>query len=202
MLQIAATIAFTLKLQSEGFAMKSSEVRKDLTKLLSSLLRGEVEEIDVEVNGEAVAVITKNEPALGTPAIYLKAEEAREDWAGILETVAIQNARYFFKRSGSDEKIYLRKHRDYRHSAARRWRAHVNAYRDEKTAPLTLEDLMASQEDLGRKVEEMGELLNEMRTINKLLFARIERGGDLFRTPENGVIRPFDAGDLDRYEAE
>lgn len=182
--------------------MKSSEVRKDLSKLISCLLRGEVEEIEIEINGEAVAILTKEEPTSEIPPIFLKAEEAREDWSGILESVAIQGARYYFKRASSSEKIYLRRHQTYRHTAARRWRAHVSACRQEKRAPLTLEDYMASHEDVVRKVEEIGGLVDSLRTTNRLLFARIERGGDLFRTPENGVVRSFDVGDLDRYEAE
>jgi len=181
--------------------MKSSDVRKNLTKVLSQVLRGEVEDVEIEVNGEVVAFLSTDEINFEVPPIHLKAEEAREDWAGILETVAIQNARYFFRKTGSDTKVYLKRHPNYRHSAARRWRSHVNSVRQEKEAPLTLEDLMASQEDLGRKVEEMAGLLDQMKTINKLLFARIERGGDLFRTPENGVLRTFDANDLERYEA-
>ncbi|GIZ54040.1 hypothetical protein [Noviherbaspirillum aridicola] len=182
--------------------LKSSVVRKDLTKILNGITKGEIEEVGIEVNGEIVAVLTSERPDYEIPPLFLRAEEAREDWAGVIETVAIQNARYYFRKKSSEICVYLRRHEDYRHAAAKRWKAHLTEYRNAKKEPLTIEDLHDSQEEMKHLVEQALAMIHQLDMKHKHVFARIERNGDLLATPENGVQARFNADDLGRYEVD
>lgn len=182
--------------------VKSSAARTDLTKLLNRLAKGDVDKIAIEVNGEAIAVLTTEEPNYEIPAIKLFTEEARDDWASLLEAVAIRNARFFFVMKGSGEKIYLRRHSKYRHAASQRWIEHVSTHRAERKEPPTIEDLLGGLDSMNLKLDEFEIQFDQMKAMYRLLFAKVERKGDLFATPENGINSALNANALGRYEVD
>lgn len=182
--------------------VKSTIARRDLTKLLNKLAREEIPKIAIEVSGEAIAVLTLDEPEYEIPPIKLMAEEARNDWAGILEAVSIRNARFVFCKKDSDKRVYLRRHKSFRHAASQRWSQHINEFREQQKQPPTMDDMLEAQDALSRKFEDVIDQISQMQTTHRLLFAKIERKGDLFATSENGYQPPLDSSSLDRYEAD
>jgi len=185
--------------------IKSSEVRGNLPKLLTSVLKtGEA--IGILNNSALVAVLTNVKPRRALPPIEIRVEQARADWSNLIDAVAVRGARFAFPSKDGSKYVYLERHRDFYNPFARQWLDHMTEWQATQSREATLEELMSVQSSTAAHLAELGSKLGtQLQEIDqkvRCFFALVQRNGDLRNVPELGVGTARTAPLLERYEVD
>ena len=193
--------------------ISSSVVRLQLSKKLR-LIYETGNPIAILHNAVVVARLTLKEPAYEIPPLRIRLEEARKNWGELLDFIAIRRARYFFRmRFGSEDEpptiIYMVPASSYRNPFSEAWREHVTVFRNSEhqipsvDAADIVEDLKDALRHDRQEIE--AKLTSSLDAMDKkitCLVALINRKGNMYATPELGIVPTPNAADLDRYEAD
>lgn len=177
--------------------LKSPKVRVSLQKLLTQIVQTG-EDVGIELNGELVALLTKNEPTQSVPPIYITGEEAREGWSELLEAVMVRNARFFFRNRKTKDVMYLVRAPKYRNKFERRWVNHIADWKAEqdRTAQPDINDVIEGQEELQTLLASLAEEVTGTSKKLNQVFALLYRQGDIFKYPELGTTPLKSASDI------
>ncbi len=177
----------------------SSDIRTNLAPIISG--KAQTEDVQIEMNGESIAILTTKKPLGKIPPLLLKTMDAKNDWANVLALVVYKNASFMFKIKNC-QIVYLVKDKNQENILLDRWRKHVKKYRNEAintgvmdSIETTRDSILDSFENLNQEVEQIG---NSIRC----LFAVINRGGNLSATPEIGILPRKTEDDLESYEVD
>ena len=185
--------------------IKSSEVRGNLPKLLTSVVKTG-EPIGILNNAVLVAVLTHDKPKRALPPIEIRVDQARADWSNLIDAVSVRGARFCFPTKDRAKAVYLIRHKDFFNPFARAWIDHMGQWQAAQSREATLDELMDVQSSTAAHLSQLGENLQTgIQAINDKVacfFALVQRNGDLRNVPELGVGTPRTAALLERYEAE
>ena len=183
----------------------ASEVRKNLSLLLRNVFDTK-DDLEIELSGQVVAILTLNEPRPSVQPIRVKCEDAKKGWAELLQAVSMRRARFYFARKSNEEqqyRIYLVPNPNFENSFAKRWAEHVAEYKTKNLdGQVSSRDLLEAQNDTKRQIASLRKELAKLANQIVLTFALVNRGGDVFRTPDQGIVRRADEDDLDQYEVD
>lgn len=180
--------------------LKSSVVRQNINKLLAEVA-AENSVIGIESNGEVVAVLTAKAPQWEIGPILLLAEDARAHWADVINTVAVRNAGFYFYRKTDDKKVYLKRDAKYRNPMTQRWVAHVNEHKPQ-SMEISRAAILDAQEEAIRQLEELTQTVIGVGGKINLIFALVNRKGDLLAGSGSGAIKLANADDVDHYASD
>lgn len=182
----------------------ASEIRKNLPKLLREIFETE-EDLGVELSGQVVAILTKSEPTRSIQPIRVKIEDAKKGWAELLQAVSVRRGRFAFHRKSSEQtyRIYLIPNPAFENSFVNLWQSHVAEHRAKNSVgQASNRDLLEAQNETKAQIVSLGNALAKLDKKIALTFAIANRGGDVFKTPEQGIVRRTDEDDLDQYEVD
>lgn len=183
--------------QREKLEVTSSTARTELVKKISEVYESK-EDLVITADGKAVAVFTVKIPP-GTEPLRIKTTDAAQGWSDLLNLIAIANARYVFVLKplpGETEsrRVYLVRG-EYRNRFSKGWIEHRKKFSEEQSKNNEKSDL-----DKADAIFEKIEMIeNAVAALGKQVateFAFRNRGGDLLRTPESGVVPYLNAGDF------
>jgi hypothetical protein len=178
--------------------VKSTYLVRNLTRVLNEVISSG-KAIGVEDGVDTVAVLTLEKPNYEVPPIRLNIERARAAWPEVMNTVAIQGARYAFRSKSQGIEVYLRRYNKYRVPLAKAWNDQVSEYRPKPTEGVTKMELLQAQEEAKHQIEQLKDDIAAVSQKLNLLFALINRNGDLLATPESGVKKKPDEDDLEHF---
>jgi predicted MPP superfamily phosphohydrolase len=182
----------------------SSAVRKYLPKILKAVFENN-EDLEIELYGQVVAILTLQEPHRAIAPLRIKTEDAKKGWSELLQAVSTRKARFAFYRKSGEHKyqIYLVPNPKCKNSFSEGWANHVASWKENaQTVQSTGSVRLEPASDIHLEFASIHESLKGLKNIVKHTFALINRGGDVFKTPELGTLRLVDADDLERYEAD
>lgn len=182
----------------------ASEVRKNLSLLLRDVFDTK-EDLGIELSGQVVAILTLDEPRRSIQPIRVKSEDAKKGWAELLQAVSMRRARFYFSRKSNEQtyQIYLVSNPDFENSFAKRWAEHVEEYKNKNSdGKVSSRELLESQNDTKHQIASLRDEFAKLDKKIALTFALANRGGDVFKTPEQGIVRSADEDDLDQYEVD
>lgn len=193
--------------------MKSSEARNDLMRTLKKVKETGQHE-DILLDGKAVARLTLERPASGTPPMRIKTADATKGWSELMNYVFVMGARFYFRvRFNEDDEathVFLVRPEESRNRFDSAWKEHKAQSQVIKVTPEALLDAIDGlretlTEDVKVALDSMQEYTHaSVQQINAkigIAFAGLNRpNGDLLATPEMGVVPLRSVKDLDSYE--
>ncbi|MES2832475.1 MAG: hypothetical protein V4695_10830 [Pseudomonadota bacterium] len=178
----------------------ASQVRKNLSMLLSNVFETG-EDLGIDLSGQIVAILTSKKPERQIQPIRVKTDDAKKDWAELLQAISMRRARFFFARKLNEQphRIYLLPNPDFENSFAKRWSEHVADYKTKNTnEQFSNCEMLKAQNDTAHQIASLRDDLLRLDKKIAQTFAIINRG-DIRNTPEQGLGGLYDADDLDRY---
>jgi hypothetical protein len=182
----------------------ATEVRKNLSLVLRDLFDTK-EDVGIELSGQVVAILTLNEPRRSVQPIRVKSEDAKKGWAELLQAVSMRRARFYFARKSNEQtyRIYLVPNPGFENSFAKRWAEHLEEHKTKNAdGQVSSRDLLEAQNDTKHQIASLRDEFAKLDKKIALAFALSNRGGDVFKTPEQGIVRRADEDDLDQYEVD
>jgi len=161
--------------------------------------------LGIELSGQIVAILTPNKPQRSVQPIHVTSEDAKKGWAELLQAVSMRRARFYFARKSNEQtyQVYLVPNPDFENSFAKRWTEHVAECRSTKLdAKVSSRDLLEAQNDTKHQIALLRDELAKLDKKVALTFALANRSGDIFKTPEQGIVPRPDEDDLDQYEVD
>ncbi|WP_322093948.1 hypothetical protein [Paraburkholderia bannensis] len=178
--------------------LKSSEARTGFLKFVGQVV-DTGEDLLIEQNGEVVARLTSKIPGGVVQPLRIKTSDAREGWAKFLDSV-IRGAKWVFVlKRAQDTPVYLVRHEKYKNEFVGRWRAHAAQERQREESASTADALRNVQFEVADGLESLRGDVDAVQEKLTLLFALVNRGGDLMNYPESGVAPLRTASDLSRF---
>ncbi len=178
--------------------VKATYLVRNFSRVLNEVITSG-EPIGVEDGTDTVGVLTLEKPKYEVPPMRLNIERARAAWPEVMSTMAIQGARYSFRSKSRDVEVYLRRHSKYRIPLAKAWNDQVREYRPKPNEGITQMELLQSQEEAKHQIEQLKDDIAAISQKLNLLFALINRNGDLLATPESGIKKKPDEDDLEHF---
>lgn len=184
----------------------STEVRDNLAKKLMEIFDTKID-VEIEQNGQAVAILTTKKPQRALAPLRVKSEDAKKNWGELLQAVSLRNARFAFHRrsksTGEAYQIYLIPSPHFENTFAKRWSAHVADGKQRQNGETTPNrELLEAQNETRNQLEVLSKGIADVQEKLTLTFALINRNGRLYNTPELGVVKLAEEDDLDQYEVD
>lgn len=190
--------------KSEKNAISSSSARTALVQKIREVIdRGD--DIGINVDGKEVVVLTLTEPYRGTPALKITTLEATHGWSELLSFISVMGACFYFKLKPIDDqkevpRVYLVRG-EFRNRFQTPWKEHKRKWTEQQpNQNVTQQEKDEAQseklDDLLEKFSEFGESLATLRRQFLVSVASQNRNGDIYRTPEFGLVPLRNASNL------